>query len=110
MEKKDDSEEIEKQRKNLRHVNELEQEKILLKEINKYFEKNDNISKEIFDSFSHELRTPIVTIKSYTDMILNGAFGELSSEQKEKLLRVKENTELLIDTVMLMLDKIKDRK
>jgi len=106
----DNSEEFEKQRKNLRHVNELEQEKILLKEINKYFEKNDDISKEIFDSFSHELRTPIVTIKSYTDMILNGAFGELSSEQKEKLLRVKENTELLIDTVMLMLDKIKDRK
>jgi len=40
-------------------------------------------------------------------MILNGTFGDLTPEQKEKLLRVKQNTELLIDVIMKMLDKIK---
>lgn len=91
-------------------LKELEQEKIFMEKINEHLEKNESISKEVFDSFSHELRTPVVTIKTYTDMILNGAFGDLTPEQKEKLLRVKENTELLIEVIMKMLEKIKERK
>jgi len=89
---------------------ELEQEKILLERINLYLEKNETISHEIFDVFSHELRTPIVTIKSYIDMILMEKFGKVPSEQKLKLLQVSENTDLLIDIIMKMLEKIKERK
>jgi len=91
-------------------LKEMEQERIFLEKINEHLEKNENISKQVFDSFSHELRTPIVTIKTYTDMILDGAFGDLTPMQKEKLLRVKENTELLVDTIMKMLEKIQERK
>jgi len=91
-------------------LKEMEQERLFLEKINEHLEKNESISKEVFDSFSHELRTPIVTIKTYTDMILDGTFGDLTPEQKEKLLRVKQNTELLIDVIMKMLDKIKERE
>jgi len=86
---------------------ELEQEKIFLEDINKYLEENDSISKEIFDSMSHELRTPTVMIKSYTDMLLEGKFGNLTKIQHEKLDIIKTNTELLIDIIFKMLEKKK---
>lgn len=89
---------------------ELEQEKIFLESVNKYLEKNDNISKEIFDSMSHELRTPTVTIKAYTDMLLDGKFGNLTKVQHEKLERIKANTELLIEIIFKMLDKKRHSK
>jgi len=88
---------------------EQEQEKMFLEGINKYLEENDSISKEIFDSMSHELRTPTVMIKSYTDMLLDGKFGNLTQVQHEKLERIKTNTELLIDVIFKMLEK-KERK
>ncbi len=89
---------------------EMELEKTMLQEINVYLENNETISKDIFERFSHELRTPIVTIKAYADMILDGKYGELTPLQKEKLMIVEENTVLLIDTIMKMLEKIKERK
>jgi len=91
-------------------IKEMELEKIMLQEISDHLEKNDTISKEIFDRFSHELRTPIAVIKAYADMILDGKYGELTPLQKEKLTIVEENTVLLIDTIMKMLEKIKERE
>jgi len=81
----------------------------VLKHINKYLSDSESISDEIFDSISHELRTPVVTIKSYTDMLLNDKFGKLTQEQHEKLKRVKTNTDLLIDVIFKMLEKSKER-
>ena len=89
---------------------ELEQEKMILKEVNKYLDENETISKEIFDSLSHELRTPVVTIKAYIDMLLNDQFGELTEQQKEKLERVKGNIDLLIKVIFQMLEKKESRK
>jgi len=89
---------------------ELEQEKIIFKELYDYLFAHEKFSEKIFDAMSHELRTPTVTIKAYTEMLLNGKFGDLTPEQKEKLKRIKENTDLLIDVIMKMLEKIKERK
>jgi len=58
-------------------MKELEQEKLFLEEINQYLSENENISNEVFDSMSHELRTPAVSIKAYTDMLLQGQFGSI---------------------------------
>lgn len=89
---------------------ELEQGKIFLDGILKYLGENDNITKEIFDSMSHDLRTPTVTIKSYTDMLLDGKFGDLTKIQHERLERIKTNTELLIEIIFEMLKKSQQRK
>jgi len=91
-------------------IRELEMEKSILLELTKYLEDNETISKEIFDSLSHELRTPVVTIKGYTDMLLTGKFGKLTVEQKEKLEAVKKNTDFLIKVIFQMLEKSKKRK
>lgn len=88
-------------------INEMAQEKMFLEELYKRLEKHETKSQEIFDTLSHELRTPIVTIKAYADMLLSGKFGEPTPVQKEKLLRVQENTEALMEVVMQMLKKIK---
>jgi len=91
-------------------LRELEQEKLLLEEINRYLTENESVSNEILDSMSHELRTPMVTIKGYSDMLIKGKFGNLTQEQQEKLEKIKENTDLLMDAVFKMLEKSKKRK
>jgi len=88
---------------------ELEQEKLFLEEINHFLSENENISNEVFDSMSHELRTPTVSIKAYTDMLLEGQFGKLTKTQKEKLEKIKTNTDLLIGVIFQMLEKSKKR-
>ena len=100
----------EAERKRIREENEWAMEMMLLEKMNQYLEENEEISKEIFDEFSHELRTPAVTIKAYIDMLLQGKFGELTEPQKEKLERIKENTELLIKVIFQMLEKSQKRK
>lgn len=86
---------------------ELEQEKIIFKELYGYLSSHEKISNEVFDSMSHELRTPIVTIKAYTDMFYKGNFGDITPEQKEKLERIKKNIDLLIGAIFKMLEKKK---
>lgn len=91
------------------YLRELEQEKNVIKELNKILINKETISDDIFDSISHELRTPVVTIKSYTEMLLNDSFGQLNQEQKEKLNRIKTNTNLLIEFIFKLLEKKKTR-
>lgn len=86
-------------------LNEIEQEKLILEEINDYLTTHEKISNEVFISMSHELRTPIVTIKGYTDMLINGTFGDLTTIQKEKLDRIKKNVDLLTDAIFELLKK-----
>ena len=52
---------------------------------------------------SHQLRTPVSTIKWYTDMLVSGELGELSEKQKEYmgiLHKVNEEMIDLIDTLL----------
>ena len=90
-------------------IKELEQEQLLSSDIVKYLEGKEVISQEIFDSLSHELRTPAVTIKAYIDLLLKGYYGELRPKQKEKLGQVKENTDFLINVIYKMLEKSKTK-
>ena len=88
---------------------ELEQEKIIFKELYRYLNSQEKISEKVFDAMSHELRTPTVAIKAYTEMLLDGKFGDLTPEQKEKLERIKKNTDLLINAIFSLLQE-KDKR
>ncbi|MFZ5809017.1 MAG: ATP-binding protein [Chloroflexota bacterium] len=53
---------------------------------------------------SHELRTPLTMLKGYLDMMVEGAFGPVTSEQAETLealKRAEERLEKLIDDLIL---------
>ena len=82
-----------------------QQQKIILEKINKYLSAKDKVSEKILDSMSHELRTPTVTIKAYTEMLLEGKFGDLTPEQKEKLERIKTNTNMLVEAILKLLQE-----
>ena len=53
---------------------------------------------------AHELRTPMTSIKGYTDLVLSGVVGELSESQKNFLEVVKSNTDRLSTLVAELLD------
>ena len=48
---------------------------------------------------SHELRTPLTAILGYTELLADGLFGPISSEQRVQLGRVRESSEHLLRTV-----------
>ena len=86
-------------------LREVKQEKIIFEEIAKHLEQNKTITDEVLNSLSHELRTPIVAIKAYTDMLLHNKFGDLTPEQKQKLEIIQKNTGSLVKAVFDLLEK-----
>lgn len=52
---------------------------------------------------SHQLRTPLTTMRWFSEMLLDGDAGELKPEQTNFMKRVYENTTRLIDLVNLLL-------
>lgn len=65
----------------------------------KYMEK---MRGQFISTVTHELRTPLVSIQGYLDLILSG--GEIPSQTKEDLEVVKRNTHVLIQLVNDLLD------
>ena len=51
--------------------------------------------KTFLTTLNHELRTPLVPIKTYVEMLMQNKFGELNKEQKERLDIIATNTNLL---------------
>ena len=49
------------------------------------------IERELLTKLNHELRTPLVAIHTYTDMLLSEKFGKLSDEQTKRLGIVSSN-------------------
>ena len=64
----------------------------------------DRLKSEFVATVSHELRTPMTSIKGYVDILLMGAAGPLSDQQKRFLEIVKVNSERLIVLVNDLLD------
>ena len=66
--------------------------------------KDGKISVELLTKLHHELRTPMVPIRAYTDMLLAGNFGKLTEHQIKKIELVNSNVKRLQKTVMDLLD------
>ena len=57
----------------------------------------------LFD-VSHELRTPLVSVKGYTDLLLDGALGDLNDKQSKGLHVAKRNIDRLVHLIDELLD------
>jgi PAS domain S-box-containing protein len=64
----------------------------------------DRLKSEFVATVSHELRTPMTSIKGFVDLMLMGAAGELSEQQKHFLDIVRTNTNRLEILVNDLLD------
>ena len=56
-------------------------------------------------TLNHELRTPLVPIRAYAEMLSQGKFGELSEEQKKRLDIIVTNVNMLQQKIETLLDK-----
>jgi len=72
----------------------------------------DKAKSEFISIASHQLRTPLSTIKGYVSMILDGTYGEVDDAKKEVLGRVYSSNERLITLVndLLNLSRIERGK
>jgi PAS domain S-box-containing protein len=64
----------------------------------------DRLKSEFLSTMSHELRTPLHVILGYTDMLLDGAVGDLPSQQMDIVRRIERNSRVLFDLITMVLD------
>lgn len=59
---------------------------------------------DFISSVSHELRTPLTSVKGFSSLLAEEKFGKLPPEAKEKLKKIDENVNKLMDIVNTLLD------
>lgn len=59
---------------------------------------------EFLSMIIQELKTPLVSIQGYTDILLNGHFGKLTESQKEKLQIIKLSADTLLQLISDLVD------
>ncbi|MCM8831932.1 MAG: HAMP domain-containing histidine kinase, partial [Candidatus Omnitrophica bacterium] len=67
----------------------------------------ENISKaksDFVSNVSHELRTPLTSIKGFASLLVEEKFGKLPPEAKERLKKIDENINKLVEMVNILLD------
>ena len=75
-----------------------------LAEMTKQLKQADMLRDEFVSLVSHDLRSPMTTIKSYSWMVLHGKAGAITPKATEYLNRIYTSTERLIRLVNEMLD------
>ena len=67
--------------------------------------KNTELAKDEFLAMiTHELKTPLVPIQGYSDILLNEHLGELNQQQKDRLSIIKSSSETLLAIISDLLD------
>jgi signal transduction histidine kinase len=67
-------------------------------------ERANRVKSDFVASMSHELRTPLNLIIGYNELLIDGAFGALASDQREILQRVGKSSRELLDMIQATLD------
>jgi hypothetical protein len=65
----------------------------------------ETAERELLTKLSHDLRTPLVPIHAYTDMLLSEKFGKLSDEQTNRLKLVSSNIKKLEEVIINLLNE-----
>ena len=81
-------------------IKEIEQEKEFLEDLNHLYEKLNEKNSNLLSSLNQEIRTPLVLIKSYTDMLLDDQFGTITQIQRDKLILMSKSIDSLIQAVL----------
>jgi signal transduction histidine kinase len=74
------------------------------KKANEELEKLGNVKNQFLMTIQHHLRTPLTSMRGYTDLLLSGSFGKVPVKIEEVLKRFDESTSSLIKMVNDFLD------
>ncbi len=70
----------------------------------KELQQMDKIKSELVANISHELRTPLTAIRGYTELMLDGALGNITDMQEKSLTVVLRNIDRLTRLITNVLD------
>ena len=90
--------EIEYRTKDLKDL--IEKQRLYLDQI----EKSSRFKTEFLGTMSHELRTPLNSIIGFTDLLIEGVFGELNEEQVEYIKDIDDSSKNLLYMITDILD------
>jgi len=83
---------------------ELEQSKEQLRLANEKLLELDHLKSMFIASMSHEFRTPLNSVIGFTDVLLQQLVGEVNTEQKDLLQRVKKSAYHLLSLINDVID------
>jgi signal transduction histidine kinase len=75
-----------------------------LEELNKKLERLNKIRAEFLSIASHQIRSPMVNIRGFLELLLQGYYGEIQDKAKEVLLKIYRNINEEINLVNNLLD------
>lgn len=64
----------------------------------------DKAKDEFLAMITHELKTPLVPIQGYSELLLDGTLGEMTEEQKEKIRIMHQSSQSLLQLIQDLLD------
>lgn len=86
-------------RKEFQQKLELEQLAASLERANKRLKVLDKMKSEFVSIASHQLRSPLTSIRGYASMLLEGSFGNLSTKAKEAVERIADSSKFMATSV-----------
>ncbi|MFQ5781915.1 MAG: ATP-binding protein [Nitrosopumilus sp.] len=75
-----------------------------IKEKEEEARKTDIAKDEFLAMITHELKTPLVPIQGYSDILLSEHLGKLTDKQRERIGIIKSSSETLLDIISDLLD------
>ena len=75
-----------------------------IKEKEEEAKKTDVAKDEFLAMITHELKTPLVPIQGYSDILLSEHLGKLTGKQKERIEIIKASSEALLSIISDLLD------
>lgn len=72
--------------------------------VNAHLKQADEAKSEFLSIASHELRTPVSVVKGYLSLIMEGAYGKINDEVRQKLEEVFQMNERLIRIINNLLN------
>lgn len=85
--------------KEVKSREQLETLTVKLKEANKRLKKLDQLKTEFLSIATHQLRTPLTSIKGYLSMVLEGGYGKVPEKANKVLQNIFNSSSLMAETI-----------